>query len=156
MLGGLFLVDWGSLTSLKSQILDQWLNVFRRTCAQGFYILRTYFNFRDKISDRYFRSTFYCPRPHSDETYINGNLSSKTFWPNITYVYINFDGSRPRWSPGNVLASRSEVRGLKPDRCQWIFSRSKTPEHKSSRRDFKLGVPNLRFQACQRTSSLEK
>ena len=28
-----------------------------------------------------------------------------------------------------------------------IFSGSKNPEHKSSGRDFKLGVPSLRFQA---------
>ena len=28
-----------------------------------------------------------------------------------------------------------------------FFSGRKNPEHKSSGRDFKLGVPNLRFQA---------
>ena len=30
---------------------------------------------------------------------------------------------------------------------RWIFSERKNPEHKSSERDFKLGVPSLRFQA---------
>ena len=28
---------------------------------------------------------------------------------------------RPRWSRGNVLASRSKVRGFKPSRGRWIF-----------------------------------
>ena len=54
---------------------------------------------------------------------------------------------RPLWSRGNVLASRSKVRGFQPDWGRWIFSGRKNPEHKSSRRDFKLGIPSLRFQA---------
>ena len=48
---------------------------------------------------------------------------------------------------GNVLASRSKVRGFKSDSGQRIFSGRKNPEHKSSRRDFKQGIPSLRFQA---------
>ena len=55
--------------------------------------------------------------------------------------------SRPRWSRGNVLASRSKVRGFKPGWGRWIFSGRKNPEHKSSGRDFKLGIRSLRFQA---------
>ena len=55
--------------------------------------------------------------------------------------------SRPRWSQGNVLASRSEIRGFKSGWGRWIISGRKNPEHKSFGRDFKLGVPSLRFQA---------
>ena len=55
---------------------------------------------------------------------------------------------RPRWSRGNVLASRSKVRMFKPGWGRWIFSGRKNPEHKSSGRDFMLRVPSLRFQAC--------
>ena len=51
------------------------------------------------------------------------------------------------WPRGNVLHSRSKVRGFKPGRGRWIFSGRKNPEHKSSGRDFKLEVPNLRFLA---------
>ena len=43
------------------------------------------------------------------------------------------------------LASRSEVLGFSPGRGVWIFSGRKNPKHKSSGRDFKLGVPSLRF-----------
>ena len=50
----------------------------------------------------------------------------------------------PRFAGSNL----TEVDGF--------FSECKNPEHKSSRRDFKLGVPSLRFQACSRTSSLKK
>ena len=55
--------------------------------------------------------------------------------------------SRPRGFRGNVLASRSKVRGFKHGWGWWIFSGRKIPEHKSSGRDLKLGVPSLRFQA---------
>ena len=48
----------------------------------------------------------------------------------------SFGISRPR---SNVLASRSKVRAFKPGWDRWIFSGRKNPEHKSSRRDFKLG-----------------
>ena len=37
--------------------------------------------------------------------------------------------------------------GFKPGWGRWIFSGRKNPEHKSSGRDFKLGIPSLRFQA---------
>ena len=40
---------------------------------------------------------------------------------------------------GNVLASRSKVRGFKPGWGRWIFSRHNNSEYKSSGRDFKLG-----------------
>ena len=46
----------------------------------------------------------------------------------------------PRWSQGNVLASRSKVRVFKPDWGWWIFSGRKNPEHKSSGRE--LWVPS--------------
>ena len=46
---------------------------------------------------------------------------------------------RPRWFRGNVLASRSKVRGFKPGWGRWIFSGRKNSEHKSSGRDCKLG-----------------
>ena len=35
---------------------------------------------------------------------------------------------RPRWSRGNVLASRSKVRGFKPSWGRWTFSGRKNPE----------------------------
>ena len=50
-------------------------------------------------------------------------------------------------SRGNVLTSGSKVCRFKSDWGWLIFSGRKNPEHKSSRRDFKLGVPSLRFQA---------
>ena len=68
----------------------------------------------------------------------------------VNYSYIlkyMLQLSRPRWSWGNVLASRSKVCGFKPGWGLWIFSRCKNCEHKPSGRDFKLGVPNLIFQA---------
>ena len=37
--------------------------------------------------------------------------------------------------------------GSNPSEVDGFFSGRKTPEHKSSGRDFKLGVPSLRFQA---------
>ena len=37
--------------------------------------------------------------------------------------------------------------GSNPDEVGWISSRRKNSEHKSSGRDFNLGVPSLRFQA---------
>ena len=37
-----------------------------------------------------------------------------------------------RWSPGNVLASRSKVRGFKSGWGRWIFSGRKNPEHNPS------------------------
>ena len=63
------------------------------------------------------------------------------------HLIITLIASRPRWSRGKVLASRSKVRGFKPGWGRWIFSGRKNPKHKSSGRDFKLGVPSLRFQA---------
>ena len=69
---------------------------------------------------------------------------AKQWLENFGYIV----GSLPRWSRGHVLASRCKVRGFKPGWGRWIFSgRKKNSEHKSSRRDFKLGVPSLRFQA---------
>ena len=50
---------------------------------------------------------------------------------------------RPRWSLGNVLASRSKVCGFKPGWGRWIFSGRKNPEYKSFGSDFKLRVPSL-------------
>ena len=61
--------------------------------------------------------------------------------------FSNFICGRPRWSRGNVLASRSKVHGFKSNWGRCIFSGRKNPEHKFSGRDFKLGVPSLRFQA---------
>ena len=43
---------------------------------------------------------------------------------------------QPRWSWGNVLASICKVHAFKPDWGRSIFSGRKTPEHKSSGRDF--------------------
>jgi hypothetical protein len=48
---------------------------------------------------------------------------------------------------GNVLASRFKVRGWNPAEVDGFFSVRKNPEHKSSGRDLKPGVPSLRFQA---------
>ena len=55
---------------------------------------------------------------------------------------------RPRWSRVTVLASRPTVHGFKPGWGRWISSERKNTEHKSSGREFKLGYPSLRFQAC--------
>ena len=52
-----------------------------------------------------------------------------------------------RYSRGNVLASRAKVCGFKPEWGRWIFSGCKNSEHTSSRRDVKLRVPSLIFQA---------
>ena len=52
-------------------------------------------------------------------------------------------------SRGNMLASRSKVRVFKSGWDRWIFSGCKNPEHKSSGRDLKLGIPSLRFQALK-------
>ena len=68
-------------------------------------------------------------------SYIKEGIQVKSIW------------NRPRWSRGNVLVSRSKIRGFKSGWGRWIFSGRKNPEHKSSGRDFKLGVPNPRFQA---------
>ena len=38
-------------------------------------------------------------------------------------------------------------RGFKPAEVDGFFQDIKNPEHNSSGRDFKLGVPSLRFQA---------
>ena len=49
--------------------------------------------------------------------------------------YLNFYICWPRWSRGNVLSSRTKVRGFKPGWGWWIFSGRKNPEHKSSMRE---------------------
>ena len=43
------------------------------------------------------------------------------------------------WSRGNMLASRSKVRGFKPGWGRWIFSGYKNLEHKSSGRNLSWG-----------------
>ena len=45
------------------------------------------------------------------------------------------------------LPSDPRFAGSNPAEVDAFFSGRKNPEHKSSRRDFKLGVPSLRFQA---------
>ena len=62
----------------------------------------------------------------------------------VNKSYLNW--SRPRWTQANVFASRSKLRGFKPDWGGWIFSERKILEHKSSGRAFNLGM-SLRFQA---------
>ena len=73
-----------------------------------------------------------------------GKILKTVIW---TCLLFMVQSCRPRWSRGNVLASRSMVRWFKPDWGRWIFSGRKNPEHKSSRRDVKLLAPSLRFQA---------
>ena len=64
--------------------------------------------------------------------------------------------SRPRWSRGNVLASRSKVRGFKPDWCRWMFSERKNPEHKCSGRDFMRGDPESEISSSLKNLKPEK
>ena len=66
--------------------------------------------------------------------YEGGHFESKEMLQVLTFCYC-----RPRLSRGNVIASRSKVRGFKPGWDRWIFSGRKNPEYKSSGRDFKLG-----------------
>ena len=74
----------------------------------------------------------------------NCNTLSKTRFSKLYCMLIMYENFKiyfllsffffnliPRWSWGNMLASRSKVRGFK-----------------SSRRDFKLYVLSLKFQAC--------
>ena len=63
---------------------------------------------------------------------------------------------RPRWSRGNVLNSRSEIREFKPGWGRWLFSGRKNPEQKSSEREFKLGVPSLKFRLVKGPQALKK
>ena len=49
---------------------------------------------------------------------------------------------------GVTCSSRNpRFAGLNPAEVDGFFSGRKNPEHKYSGRDFKLGVPSLRFQA---------
>ena len=77
----------------------------------------------------------------------------------VNYSYIlkyMLQLSRPRWSWGNVLASRSKVCGFKPGWGLWIFSRCKNCEHKSSGRDFKLGGPESEISGSLKNLKPEK
>ena len=74
---------------------------------------------------------------------------------NIYILHCKILRTRPRWSRSTVFALRSKVHGFKPSWSRWIFSGLKNPEHKSSGRDFKLGVPSLRFQAWGSLTSLK-
>ena len=74
---------------------------------------------------------------------------------NINHVSLNAvvrtssqTGNIPKISRsrGNVLASRSNVREFKVGWGRWIFSGRKNHEHKSSRRDLKLGFPSLNLK----------
>ena len=64
-----------------------------------------------------------------------------------TYIGIRINIRKVGLGGLGIMCSRSKVRGFKSGRGRWIFSGRKNPEHKSSGRDFKLGVPRLRFQA---------
>ena len=46
---------------------------------------------------------------------------SKLFWVFRKRPGFKIFSSSPRWSRGNVLASRSNVRGFKPDWARWVF-----------------------------------
>ena len=74
-------------------------------------------------------------------------LRLNPLWKLLELCRSYLSDCRPRWSQGNVLASRSKVCGFKPNWGRWIFSGRKNLEHRSSGRDFKLGVASLRFQA---------
>ena len=72
------------------------------------------------------------------------NILSKKF----SSLYIGLVGLGVTCSSRNPMfagSNTTEVDGF--------YSGRKISEHKSSGRDFKLGVPSLRFQARQRTSS---
>ena len=58
--------------------------------------------------------------------------------------YSYFIVCRPRWSRGNVLASRSKVSRFKPHWGRWIFSGRKNPEHKSSEAEISGSLKNLK------------
>ena len=66
----------------------------------------------------------------------------KLCFVNIPQILIS------RWSRGNVLASRSKVRGFKPDWGRWILSGRTNPEHKSSGRDFNFNTHKTSWTCC--------
>ena len=55
---------------------------------------------------------------------------------------VGLGGFGVTWTPRDP-----KFAGSIPAEVDGFFSGSKNPEHKSTWRDFKLGVPNLRFQA---------
>ena len=73
----------------------------------------------------------------SVETMLLGKLKFLQF----KGVYVGFGGLRVTWSPWDPRFVGSNPAGVNG------FSEHKNPEHKSSGRDFKPGVPSLRFQA---------
>jgi hypothetical protein len=57
---------------------------------------------------------------------------------------------RLRWSRGRVLASSTQVRGLKPGRSRRIFQGEKFPSTPSFGGEVKPAFPCLRFASCER------
>ena len=60
----------------------------------------------------------------------------------IKVTQVGLGGLRVTCSPRDPRFA-----GSNPTEIDGFFSGRKNPEHKSSGRDFKLGVPSLRFQA---------
>ena len=58
------------------------------------------------------------------------------------YIYVGLGGLGVTCSPRDPRFA-----GSKPTEVDGFFSGRTNPEHKSSGRDFKLGVQSLRFQA---------
>ena len=63
----------------------------------------------------------------------------------VTFIFmlVGLGGLRITCSPRDPRFT-----DLNPAEVDGFFSGRKNPVHKSSGRDFKLGVPSLRFQAC--------
>ena len=71
----------------------------------------------------------------------------------LDFVFLSGSYTLTPWLVGlgglGVTCSPRDPRfaGSNPTEVVGFFSGRKNPEHKSSGRDFKLGVPSLRFQA---------
>ena len=75
------------------------------------------------------------------------NVLYKFYWYN-NVVKIIRDSMVVKVGLGVPCSPRDpRFAGSNPAEVDGFFSGSKNPEHKSSGRDFKLGVPDLRFQA---------
>ena len=85
------------------------------------------------------RSSLTCRHIHCVHTHLLSSDGERHMWLSKRICYVSIclfvpfiRRCRPRWSRGNVLASRSKVRWFKSGWGRWIFSGRKNPEHKSS------------------------
>ena len=86
------------------------------------------------------------------ETILAGNELYKD--TNAT-TYEQFKKKAETKSASVASGARFEIQGSRFQTCRgrWIFSGRKNPEHKSSGRDFKLGIPSLNFRLVKEPES---